>query len=90
MFEDEKQLIKIVSRIRFIYENRVGLLSLKIIFDLAIIIRAAIRSLKIINVDDIVSMAENDEIEKLDHDNWIRCGIEIKVIMNSDAKIIHQ
>lgn len=48
------------------------------------------RSLKIINVDDIVSMAENDEIDKLDQDNWIRAGIESKVIVNSDAKIIHQ
>ena len=65
MFEEEKQLIKIISKVKFIIENNFGLLFLIKIFDLAIIINAAMRILRIISVEDIVSMAEKGEIEWL-------------------------
>lgn len=61
--DEAKQLIKIINRVRFMIENNLGLLRKNIIFDLAIIMRAAIMILKIISVDAIVSIAENDEIE---------------------------
>jgi len=61
--DEEKQLIRIISRIRFIVLNSLGLLFVWKILDLAIIISAAIRILKIISVADIVSIDENAEIE---------------------------
>jgi len=63
MLEDEKQLIRIIRRIRFISLKSLWLLLVWKILDLAIIISAAIRILKIISVDDIVSIDENEEIE---------------------------
>jgi hypothetical protein len=63
MLDEEKQLIRIIKRIRFIVENNLGLFLLWIILELAIIINAAIIILKIINVEDMESINENDEIE---------------------------
>lgn len=58
-------MIKIIKRMRFIMENNFGLFWVLRILELAIIIRAAIRILKIINVEDIVSIADIDVVEKL-------------------------
>lgn len=65
MFDEAKQLIKIIKRIKFIMENNFGLLRVLRILDLAIIIRAAIKILRMINVEDRVSMADIDVIENL-------------------------
>lgn len=46
-------------------ENNFGLFWVLRILELAIIISAAIRILKIINVEDIVSMADIDVVESL-------------------------
>jgi hypothetical protein len=62
MLDAAKQLIKIISKVKFINENSLGFVCLFIILELAIIIRAAIRILKMINVDDMVSIDENDVI----------------------------
>jgi len=90
MFEEEKQLIKIISKVKFIIENNFGLLFLIKIFDLAIIINAAMRILRIISVEDIVSMAEKGEIEWLIWFNWISFTSEVKVMINRDDIKIHQ
>lgn len=63
MFDEEKQLIKIINKMIFIEENNLGLFWVIKILDLAIIISAAIKILRIIRVDDIVSINEKDEIE---------------------------
>jgi hypothetical protein len=62
MLEAEKHIIKIISNDRFIIENILWVFSKVIIFDLAIIISPAIKILKMIKMDDIVSIDEMGEI----------------------------
>jgi len=83
-------LIKIINKIMFIIENHFGLFCIVKIFDLAIIIRAAIKILRIINVEDIVSIDEKDEIDRFIWFIWMRLIIEINVRINIEAIEIHQ
>ena len=83
-------MIKIIKRMRFIMENNFGLFWVLRILELAIIIRAAIRILKIINVEDIVSIADIDVVEKLVKFSWVRLISAKIVIRNNEAMVIHQ
>jgi len=65
MFDEEKQFTKIISRIKFIIENSLWLVELIKTLDLAIIIKAAIKMLSKIRMDDIVSIDEKFEIDEL-------------------------
>jgi hypothetical protein len=65
MFADEKQFTRIINRVIFMIENSLWLLASVKILELAIIISAAIRILKRINVVDIVSWDENEEMNEL-------------------------
>lgn len=90
IFEEEKQLISTINKIKFIREKVVWLFEVLIILDLASIIRAAIIMLSKIRVEDIVSIEEKGEIEIL-----IECSCNIliivkKVKMNSDDIVTHQ
>lgn len=89
-FEDEKQFTKIISKVKFIIENSLGLLSILRILELAIIIRAAIKILRRINVDDRVSIEENEEIDELIWWRNRRFRVAIIVRINNDAIVIHQ
>jgi len=71
-------------------ENNFGLFWVLRILELAIIIRAAIRILKIINVEDIVSIADIDVVEKLVKFSWVRLISAKIVIRNNEAMVIHQ
>jgi len=79
-----------ISKSRFIMENILWLLEILKIFDLAIIISAAIRILNKIRVVDIVSIAENGEIDELIILKWSMLVVDIIVIIRSDAMVIHQ
>jgi len=78
------------NRVKFIIENNLWLLDMVKILELAIIIRAAIKILKRINVDDSVSIEENEEIDELIWWRNKRFKVAITVIINSDAIVIHQ
>jgi len=88
--DDEKQQIRMIRRVKFINENNLWLLDVVKILELAIIIRAAIKILKRINVDDKVSIEENEEIDELIWWRNKRFRVAITVIINSDAIVIHQ
>lgn len=64
MLEEEKQLIRINNNNKFIIENILWLLMLIKILDLAIIINPAIKILSVIKVADIVSIDENEVIDR--------------------------
>lgn len=90
ILDAEKQLIKIIKRVKFIKVNTLWLFIEIIILDLAIIIKAAIRILKIIRVDDIESVIENIVIEEVDETLVVRNRIDMAVISIIDEIIIHQ
>jgi len=71
-------------------ENILWFLEILKIFELAIIISAAIRILNKIRVVDIVSIAENGEIDELIILKWSMLVVDIIVIIRSDAMVIHQ
>lgn len=90
MLEAEKHMIRIVSNIKFIIENILWFVCKVIILDLAIIISAAIRILKIIRMDDIMSI---DEIGVIAVSRLCRCNklsdaARVRII--SDAIVVHQ
>jgi len=75
---------------KFITENILWPLMLIKILDLAIIINPAIRILSVIKVADIVSIDENEVIDRF---IWLRGIIEIleiRVISMRDDIVIHQ
>jgi len=90
MFDEEKQFTKIISRIKFIIENSLWLVELIKTLDLAIIIKAAIRMLSKIRMDDIVSIDEKFETDELIKCRWIRFVDAISVIINKVDIVIHQ
>jgi hypothetical protein len=57
---EEKQFTKIISRRMFIIENSLWLFARFKILELAIIIKEAIKILKMISVVDMVSIDENE------------------------------
>ena len=71
-------------------ENSLWLLASVKILELAIIISAAIRILKRINVVDIVSWDENEEMNELIEWRYIILNAESKVRINNVAIVIHQ
>lgn len=90
IFAEAKQLIRIISKVKFIMENNLGLFWKWRIFELAIIISAAIRILRMIKVEDIVSIAEDEVIEYLIWLSWVKLIKEINVSKNKDDMVIHQ
>jgi len=90
ILEDEKQLIRIISNRRFIIEKSLWLWDVRKILDLAIIISAAIRTLKTISVVDIVSKEEKFDKERLMWFICIRFITEIIVSKNKEAIVTHQ
>lgn len=90
MLEEEKQLIRIIKSIKFMIENILWLLVLIKILDLAIIINPAIRILSVIKVADIVSIDENEVIDRFTWLSGIIDILEIRVISMRDDIVIHQ
>lgn len=90
MFEDEKQLTKIINRVKFIREKILWLVELIKIFDLAIIIRAAIKILSRIKIVDMVSIDENLEIDRFVWWRWVMFIDEISVKINRVDRVTHQ
>jgi hypothetical protein len=90
MLEEEKQLIRISNSSKFIVENILWLLVLIKILDLAIIINPAIRILSVIKVADIISIDENEVIDRFIWLSGIIDTLEIKVISIRDDIVVHQ
>jgi len=90
MLEAEKQFTKIINKVKFIIENSLWLFDKLKILDLAIIISAAIKILRRINVEDIVSIAENDEIDEFIWCRKRRLIVDIIVKIKSEAIVTHQ
>ena len=90
MFEDEKQFTKIISSMIFKIENILWFFSMVKILDLAIIISAAINTLNIINVDDIVSIEDMGEIAVSVIWRWSSLVDDISVIKNKEDIVTHQ
>lgn len=86
----EKQFTKIIRRVKFIKENNLWLFIVWKIFDLAIIIKAAIKTLKIIKMADMVSI-EVKLVIKVSF-WWIKIVfiVVIRVKKNNDNIVIHQ
>lgn len=82
-------MIKINSKIKFIVENNFGLFCVEKILELAIIINAEIRILKMIRVADIVSIAENVVIENVELERLIKLN-DRRVIKNNEPIVNHQ
>lgn len=83
-------MTRIVSSIKFIIENILWFVCKVIILDLAIIISAAMRILKIIRMDDITSI---DEIGVIAVSRLCRCNklsdaARVRIIR--DAIVVHQ
>ena len=83
-------MIKIIKRIKFIKVNILWLFIEIIILDLAIIIKAAIKNLKIIRVEDIESVIENMVIEEVDETLVVINIMDIIVINIINEIVIHQ
>lgn len=87
---EEKQFTKIISRRIFIIENSLWLFAKCKILELAIIIKAAIRILKIISVVDMVSIDENEVIDKFVWNMYDMLIHAVRVMNRSEAIVTHQ
>jgi hypothetical protein len=87
---EEKQFTKIIRSRMFIIENNLWLFARFKILELAIIINAAIKILKIISVVDMVSIDENEVIDKFVCDMYDILMHEVSVMVRSEAIVTHQ